>query len=205
MDNRTLAASRHRLDTDLIPIWGLTKDVFRSRGGRQPAPRVDQYEARPGVGETRRTEAGISLYQYRRAAALQRRFVAAPAGYGDDIQSRSEGLRRRAAGHAGIHRGVPAVLKNAFDWGTRPPGHNVWAGKPGAIGGAIGTAVAQSQLRNTLVVLEVILMGQPELYFQFKPGIISEAYDITDEKARAFLSSWVNKFELWIRRIASDA
>jgi chromate reductase, NAD(P)H dehydrogenase (quinone) len=107
------------------------------------------------------------------------------------------------------NRGVPAVLKNAFDWGTRPPGHNVWAGKPGAIGGAsggaIGTAVAQSQLRNTLVVLEVILMGQPELYFQFKPGIISEAYDITDEKARAFLSSWVNKFELWIRRIASDA
>jgi chromate reductase len=104
---------------------------------------------------------------------------------------------------------VPAVLKNAFDWGTRPPGHNVWAGQPGAIGGAsggaIGTAVAQSQLRNTLVVLEVILMGQPELYFQFKPGIISEAYDITDEKARAFLSSWVNKFELWIRRIASDA
>jgi len=107
------------------------------------------------------------------------------------------------------NRGVPAVLKNAFDWGTRPPGHNVWAGKPGALAGAsagaIGTAVVQSQLRNSLVVLQVNLMGQPEIYFQFKPGVIDGAYEIADETTRVFLSGWVDKFEAWIRRIGSNA
>ena len=31
------------------------------------------------------------------------------------------------------NRSMPAVLKNAIDVGSRPPTHNVWSGKPGAV------------------------------------------------------------------------
>jgi chromate reductase, NAD(P)H dehydrogenase (quinone) len=50
------------------------------------------------------------------------------------------------------NRSVPAVLKNAIDWGARPYGQNSWSGKPAAITGtspgALGTAVAQLHLRQ---------------------------------------------------------
>src|SRR5262245_39244798 len=48
------------------------------------------------------------------------------------------------------NRSLPAVLKNAIDWGARPYGQNSWRGKPAAVTGtwpwAIGTAIARSQL-----------------------------------------------------------
>ena len=52
------------------------------------------------------------------------------------------------------NRSLPAVLKNAIDWGARPYGKNSWAGKPalitGTSPGAIPTAVAQQHLRQIL-------------------------------------------------------
>lgn len=100
------------------------------------------------------------------------------------------------------NRGVAAVLKNAFDWGTRPSGQNVWEGKPGAIGGAasgpIGTAVAQSQLRHSLTILGVFVMGRPELYFQFRPGAIDSDSNITDDATRIMLTNWTEQFVNWI-------
>ena len=45
------------------------------------------------------------------------------------------------------NRSIPAVLKNAIDWGARPYGRNSWNGKPVAITGtspgALGAALAQ--------------------------------------------------------------
>jgi chromate reductase, NAD(P)H dehydrogenase (quinone) len=55
------------------------------------------------------------------------------------------------------NRSIPAVLKNAIDWGARPYGQNSWSGKPAAITGtspgALGTAVAQLHLRQVLGTL----------------------------------------------------
>jgi chromate reductase, NAD(P)H dehydrogenase (quinone) len=51
-------------------------------------------------------------------------------------------------------RSIPAVLKNAIDWGARPWGKNSWTGKPafitGTSPGAIGSALAQQHLLSRL-------------------------------------------------------
>ncbi len=52
------------------------------------------------------------------------------------------------------NRAIPGGLKNAIDWGSRPWGQNAFARKPsaviGASPGALGTAVAQQNLRSVL-------------------------------------------------------
>ena len=103
-----------------------------------------------------------------------------------------------------FNRSFPAVIKNALDWGSRPYGDNSWAGKPLALAGAspggIGTAAGQNQLRATLPLLGFVVMGQPEVYFQFKPGLIDENLEVTDEQSHAFLAGFVDKFAAWIDR-----
>jgi chromate reductase, NAD(P)H dehydrogenase (quinone) len=60
-------------------------------------------------------------------------------------------------------RSIPALLKNAVDWGARPYGKNSWAGKPafitGTSPGAIGSALAQHHLRSIMVGLGATLLG----------------------------------------------
>ena len=66
------------------------------------------------------------------------------------------------------NRGVPGVLKNAIDVGSRPYGQNVWDKKPAAIIsasiGAIGGFGANHQLRQACVFLNMPVMQQPEAY-----------------------------------------
>ena len=70
-------------------------------------------------------------------------------------------------------RSIPAVLKNAIDWGARPWGQNSWSGKVAAVTGtspgAISTALAQQHLRQILGAQGVHLLGG-EAYVPFKPG-----------------------------------
>jgi chromate reductase len=105
------------------------------------------------------------------------------------------------------NRSIPAVVKNVVDWGSRPYGQNSWAGKPGAIvgtsPGAIGTAVAQAQLRSILVGCGVSLLGQPEVYFQTKPGLIADDFSIADDKTRAFLAGFIGTFARHIEHSAA--
>jgi len=66
------------------------------------------------------------------------------------------------------NRGVPGVLKNAIDVGSRPYGRSVWNAKPAAIisasPGAIGGFGANHQLRQACVFLNMPVMQQPEAY-----------------------------------------
>lgn len=95
------------------------------------------------------------------------------------------------------NRSIPAVLKNAIDWGARPYGQNSWNGKPAAITGttpgAIGTAVGQAHLRQVLGVLGALVMGG-EAYITFKPGLIGTDGAIADETTRKFLQGFVDQF-----------
>jgi chromate reductase len=66
------------------------------------------------------------------------------------------------------NRGVPGVLKNAIEVGSRPDGRSVWDQKPAAIisasPGSIGGFGANHQLRQACVFLNMPVMQQPEAY-----------------------------------------
>jgi chromate reductase len=121
-------------------------------------------------------------------------------------------LKREIAASAGVifvtpeyNRSVPGVLKNAIDHASRPYGQNAWAGKPaGVIGvsiGAIGTAIAQQHLRNTLAYLDMPTLGQPEAFIQMKDGLIDEAGNI-GAGSRQFLQGWMDRYVAWVKRHA---
>jgi chromate reductase, NAD(P)H dehydrogenase (quinone) len=102
-------------------------------------------------------------------------------------------------------RSIPAVLKNALDWGARPYGDNSWAGKPAAITGtspgAIGTAVAQQHLRQILGVLGALVMGG-EAYITFKPGLVTDTGQISDDSTNAFLQAFVDQFASLVAQLS---
>ena len=106
------------------------------------------------------------------------------------------------------NRSIPAVLKNAVDWGTRPYGRNSWAGKGVAIigtsPGAIGTAIAQQHLRHVLGDLGALVMGG-EAYVTFKPDLIDEAQTVTDAGTRRFLQSFAEQFARFAAHLSPTA
>jgi chromate reductase len=103
------------------------------------------------------------------------------------------------------NRGIPGPLKNAIDWASRPYGKSSFFGKPAAIigasGGAVGTAAAQQQLRALMVNQDTALMGLPEAYIQFTPGLVDDAGNITKDDTRKFLQGFMDKFAAWIDRV----
>ena len=102
------------------------------------------------------------------------------------------------------NRSIPGALKNAIDWASRPWGKNSWAGKPTAIAGAtlgaVGTAAAQSQLRSVVSAVGAALTAQPEIYLNFREGLIVDG-EITDENFVTLLKDWTERFADWIARL----
>ena len=66
------------------------------------------------------------------------------------------------------NRGIPGVLKNAIDIGSRPYGQSVFDKKPAAIvtasPGSIGGFGANHQIRQACVFLNMPVMQHPEAY-----------------------------------------
>jgi chromate reductase, NAD(P)H dehydrogenase (quinone) len=103
------------------------------------------------------------------------------------------------------NRGIPGCLKNAIDWASRPYGTNSLAHKPSAVIGAspgkIGTAVGQQSLRSVLNACNSPLMGAPEAYIQFTPGLITELGKVTDTSTEQFLRNFLEAFEVFVTRV----
>ncbi|HRH24169.1 MAG TPA: NAD(P)H-dependent oxidoreductase [Candidatus Paceibacterota bacterium] len=122
-------------------------------------------------------------------------------------------LKERIQGADGIviatpeyGRSVPGVLKNVIDWTSRPYGMSAWTGKPvyvlGATDGAVGTAVAQKEVRSDITTAGGIVLGQPEFYLSKFKEKFSEDGTLTDEstgthidKALAAFVAFVQKFQ----------
>jgi chromate reductase len=104
------------------------------------------------------------------------------------------------------NRSIPAILKNAIDWGSKPAAHNVWRDRviamTGASPGSIGTAVAQQHLRHVLLILGATVMPG-ETYITFKtPDMIDAEDNIADDSVRGFLAAFAERFAKLIDRMA---
>ena len=103
------------------------------------------------------------------------------------------------------NRSIPGALKNAIDWASRPWGQNSFTHKPsaviGASIGAIGTAVAQQNLRSVLSFCNSPQMNSPEAYIQFKPGVFTDSGEVTDETTAQFLRDFMQEYEAFVERV----
>lgn len=93
------------------------------------------------------------------------------------------------------NRSIPAVLKNAIDWASRPYGKNAFAGKSvlviGASVGALGTALAQYHLKQIMLYLDAKVIGQPEFYLGTAQDKFDQQGALTDESTREHLKNAV--------------
>src|SRR3546814_867560 len=103
------------------------------------------------------------------------------------------------------NRSIPGGLKNAIDWASRPYGKNSFARKPsaviGASPGAIGTAVAQQNLRSVLGFCNSPQMNAPEAYIHFAPGLITDSGEVTAASTEEFLRNYMAEFHMFIARV----
>ena len=104
------------------------------------------------------------------------------------------------------NRSIPAAMKNAIDWATRPPGQSAFKGKVGAITGAskgrISTAVAQQHLLTILHGHLIAILGSPEAYVQFADDLIDETGAIANEATRKFLTTFIDNFARLVAAMA---
>ncbi len=100
------------------------------------------------------------------------------------------------------NRGMPGVLKNAIDWTSRPYGQGAWNGKPvfvaGASVGPTGTALAQANVRQTMLFMGAHVLGQPEFYL----GTTQDTFDgdgvLTDQDTKDPLTGALTAFTAFI-------
>ncbi|WP_395621857.1 NADPH-dependent FMN reductase [Sphingomonas daechungensis] len=115
------------------------------------------------------------------------------------------------------NRGIPGVLKNAIDVGSRPYGQSVFDKKPGAIvtvsPGSLGGFGANHQIRQAAVFLNMPIMQQPEAYLGHvtddsfdADGCLKEGplKDLVSVLAHAF-ANWVDMIHRSRAALAEDS
>ena len=104
------------------------------------------------------------------------------------------------------NRGIPGVLKNAIDVGSRPYGKSVWNQKPAAIvsasPGSIGGFGANHQLRQAAVFLNMPVMQHPEAYLS---RVNDDSFDVDgclkDGPLKELIMSLSKAFGDWVHMI----
>jgi chromate reductase, NAD(P)H dehydrogenase (quinone) len=99
--------------------------------------------------------------------------------------------------------GIPGVLKNALDWGSRPPSDSPLGGKPAAIMGAtpgdFGTARAQEDLRQVLIYNDCPMVNTPEVLVADAASKVDETGEFTDEETLDFVKQLLDALETLVR------
>jgi chromate reductase len=104
------------------------------------------------------------------------------------------------------NRGIPGVLKNAIDVGSRPYGESVWNGKPAAIvtasPGSIGGFGSNHQIRQACVFLNMPVMAQPEAYLGH---VTDDSFDsdgcLKDGPLKELITNLAHAFHDWVDMI----
>ena len=119
-------------------------------------------------------------------------------------------FREKIAGAEGVlfvtpeyNRGVPGVLKNAIDVGSRPYGESVWNQKPAAIvsasPGGIGGFGANHQVRQACVFLNMPVMQHPEAYLGH---VTDDSFDaggqLNDGPLKDLVETLAHAFHDWV-------
>jgi chromate reductase len=104
------------------------------------------------------------------------------------------------------NRGIPGVLKNAIDVGSRPYGQSVFDKKPGAIvtasPGGIGGFGANHQIRQAAVFLNMPIMQQPEAYLgHVSDDSFDESGCLKDGPLKEIITGLARAFHDWIEMI----
>ncbi len=104
------------------------------------------------------------------------------------------------------NRSIPAAMKNAIDWATRPPAKSSFRGKVAALTGAsrgrISTAVAQQHLRAILNGHFIALLGNPEVFLNFTDDLFGEDGTVRDETTKKLLTTFVESFARLVDALA---
>jgi chromate reductase len=99
---------------------------------------------------------------------------------------------------------IPAPLKNAIDWASRPP-NQAFQDKPIAIfsatSGPVGGARVQYDLRRVLVQLWGHVLPRPEVFIGNAASKFDAQGRITDETTRKFLTDLLTGFRDWMVRM----
>jgi chromate reductase len=106
---------------------------------------------------------------------------------------------------AEYNRGVPGVLKNAIDIGSRPAGKSAWRHKAGAVisvsPGKYGGFGANHHLRQSMVSLDVPMMQQPEAYIAGAASLFDASGALVDADAQALARKFIEAYARWVERI----
>ena len=100
---------------------------------------------------------------------------------------------------------ITAVLKNAIEWGNRPPRDASWSGKPAAIVSAStslrGGARAQLHLRQIMLDLNMYPINRPLLLVANAKDKFDESLKLTDEETRQTLREVLSSLVEWTRKL----
>jgi chromate reductase len=104
------------------------------------------------------------------------------------------------------NRGIPGVLKNAIDVGSRPYGQSVFDKKPAAIvtasPGSIGGFGSNHQIRQACVFLNMPVMQQPEAYLgHVTDDSFDEAGCLEEGTLKNLVTSLAHAFHDWVEMI----
>ena len=102
---------------------------------------------------------------------------------------------------------ITAVMKNAIEWGNRPPGDRSWKGKTAGIisasSGPRGGVRSQMHLRQIMVDMDMYPIDTPQLLVGDAETKFDRNLNLIDEQTRKILRDLLVSLSDWTRRLRS--
>jgi len=100
---------------------------------------------------------------------------------------------------------ITAVLKNAIEWGNRPPRDASWSGKPAAVisasTGLRGGVRAQLHLRQIMIDLNMYPINRPLLLVANAKDKFNDNLQLSDEESLQTLRDVLSSLAEWTRKL----